>query len=151
MGTALERSESQTGSRAEGGELRDAGVAVDGMDVLAVEAAARAAAPRCAAAAGPMLPRVRTYRFRAHSMFDPELYRDKAEVEEWKQRDPILALRARGCARQRLLDDADAGGASKRTVAAEIDAAVAFAEAGTCEPVADLDRVRLRRARRDGR
>jgi TPP-dependent pyruvate/acetoin dehydrogenase alpha subunit len=71
-------------------------------------------------------------------MFDPELYREKAEVEEWKQRDPIDGfagrLRARG-----ELDDAVLAGLEDE-VAAEIAGAVDFAEAGTWEPVEDLTR-----------
>jgi len=108
---------------------------VDGMDVIAVEAATRAAAEAIRRGEGPWLLEFRTYRFRAHSMFDPELYRDKGEVETWKQRDPIELLRARLASEATLAAseaDLDAG------VMAEIDAAVAFAEAGTWEPVEDL-------------
>jgi pyruvate dehydrogenase E1 component alpha subunit len=60
------------------------------MDVVAVRRGrARRAVRAGARAAGPFFLELRTYRFRAHSMFDPELYRDKAEVEAWKQRGPI--------------------------------------------------------------
>jgi pyruvate dehydrogenase E1 component alpha subunit len=71
-------------------------------------------------------------------MFDPELYREKAEVERWKERDPIRALaeRLRG---EGALDDA-ALAALERGVDEEIVAAVAFAEAGTLEPVSELTR-----------
>jgi TPP-dependent pyruvate/acetoin dehydrogenase alpha subunit len=90
------------------------------------------------AGSGPVFLELRTYRFRAHSMFDPELYREKQEVEAWKRRDPIeLAagrLRARGA-----LDDARLA-AIEREVAQEIESAVAFAEGGTLEPVEDLTR-----------
>jgi pyruvate dehydrogenase E1 component alpha subunit len=69
-------------------------------------------------------------------MADPELYRNKAEVEEWKTRDPIAALAAR--LRERgLLTDADFAAVAE-AVEAEISAAVACAEAGTSEPVEDL-------------
>jgi TPP-dependent pyruvate/acetoin dehydrogenase alpha subunit len=71
-------------------------------------------------------------------MFDPELYRDKREVEAWKERDPIRVfaalLEGRG-----LLDPA-AREALEQEVAREIEEAVAFAEAGTWEPVEDLAR-----------
>ena len=85
---------------------------------------------------GPRFLELKTYRFRAHSMFDPELYRDKAEVEAWKQRDPIVLLRAR-LEREGALDAATAS-AIETEVDAEVAAAVAFAEAGTWEPVEDL-------------
>ncbi len=66
--------------------------AVDGMDVLAVEAATRRAAEPIRRGEGPAFLECRTYRFRAHSMFDAELYRDKSEVEAWKPRDPIATF-----------------------------------------------------------
>ena len=69
-------------------------------------------------------------------MYDPELYRERTEVERWKERDPIVALEARLRARG-LMDDAEMG-ALEGSVAAEIDEAVAFADAGTLEPVTDL-------------
>jgi TPP-dependent pyruvate/acetoin dehydrogenase alpha subunit len=71
-------------------------------------------------------------------MYDPELYRDKAEVEEWKRRDPLLVLSGRDEAAGALDDDVVAE--MEAEVAAEIDDAVAFAEAGTLEPVEDLTR-----------
>jgi TPP-dependent pyruvate/acetoin dehydrogenase alpha subunit len=71
-------------------------------------------------------------------MFDAELYRSKAEVEEWKTRDPIATFVQRLQA-QGLLSEADVA-TIEREVAREIDAAVAFAEAGGWEPVADLAR-----------
>ena len=86
--------------------------------------------------AGPQFLECRTYRFRAHSMFDAELYRDKAEVEEWKKHGPIL--RFGGWLRQNdILHEADLE-KIEAEAAAEVDAAVAFAEAGTWEPTADL-------------
>jgi TPP-dependent pyruvate/acetoin dehydrogenase alpha subunit len=138
MGTALERSESDTDlcEKARGYRMR--AESFDGMDVLAVRDGMRAAVAHVRSGAGPMFVEFRTYRFRAHSMFDPELYRSKAEVERWKQRCPIetffAAMRA-----QDVLAEADRA-AVEREVAAEIDAAVAFAEAGTWEPVEDLTR-----------
>ncbi len=106
---------------------------VDGMDVLAVEGAARRAAAAVRAGGGPHFLEFRTYRFRAHSMFDPELYRDKQRgrgMEEARSRSPTFTatLKAAG-----LLGDADIQRIEKE-VAAEIDEAVAFAEAGTSSP-----------------
>jgi pyruvate dehydrogenase E1 component alpha subunit len=77
---------------------------------------------------------LKTYRFRAHSMYDPDLYRTREEVERWKAHDPIVALAGRLGADEPALAALDA------EVAAEVDEAVAFAEAGTPEPVEDLAR-----------
>lgn len=112
--------------------------AVDGMDLLAVREAADEAVAAVRAGAGPWFLECRTYRFRAHSMFDAELYRDKDEVQHWKERDP-LDIFADELRRRNLLDDEEWQALEKR-VAAEVDEAVAFAEAGTWEPVADLER-----------
>jgi TPP-dependent pyruvate/acetoin dehydrogenase alpha subunit len=71
-------------------------------------------------------------------MFDPELYRSKEEVEEWKERDPIDLLRERLEA-EGILDE-EIWSALEAEVGEEVDAAVAFAEAGTWEPVEELTR-----------
>ena len=84
----------------------------------------------------PFLLEARTYRFRAHSMYDAELYRPREEVERWKKRDPLTLFTARLQAAG-LLDDG-ALAALEAEVAAELDAAVAAAAAAAEEPVADL-------------
>jgi pyruvate dehydrogenase E1 component alpha subunit len=138
MGTALDRSESETDLTLKASSYEMPAWPVDGMDVLAVDAAARRACDAIRAGGGPHFLELRTYRFRAHSMYDPERYREKVEVEEWKERDPldtfVVAATAAG-----LVTDEDVA-AIERDVAAEIDAAIAFAEAGTPEPVEDLTR-----------
>ncbi|MEW6273396.1 MAG: pyruvate dehydrogenase (acetyl-transferring) E1 component subunit alpha [Thermodesulfobacteriota bacterium] len=111
---------------------------VDGMDVAAVEAAAVEAAGAVRSGSGPRFLELRTYRFRAHSMYDPELYRSKEEVEAWKSRDPIALLVTRLRAAS-ALDDADLE-RIEREVAAAVDAAIAFAEESPWEPVEDLMR-----------
>jgi TPP-dependent pyruvate/acetoin dehydrogenase alpha subunit len=138
MGTALSRSESVTDLTVKARSYAVPAEAVDGMDVLAVEAATRRAAAEARADSGPSFLEFRTYRFRAHSMYDPELYRDKAEVEEWKKRCPIATFEAL-LREQSLLSDADRE-RIEAEVAAEVNAAVAFAEAGAWEPVAELNR-----------
>jgi len=138
MGTALARSESETDLCLKASSFEMSAWPVDGMDVVACEAAARRAAESVRAGGGPHFLEFRTYRFRAHSMFDAELYRDKAEVEEWKKRDPIPAFGARA-KEEGLLEDADLA-AIEDAVAAEIAKSVEFAEAGTWEPVEDLTR-----------
>lgn len=138
MGTALALSESETDIHAKAAAYRIPSESVDGMDVVAVEAAASRAAAAIRAGAGPQFLECRTYRFRAHSMFDPQLYRSKEEVEAWKKKGPIVRyeawLRETG-----TLHDADLQ-AIEREIAGEVDAAVAFAEAGTWEPIASLTR-----------
>jgi pyruvate dehydrogenase E1 component alpha subunit len=136
MGTALTRHQAQTDIRLKAETFGMPAEAVDGMDVLAVEAAMRHTVEAVRREGGPRFLEARTYRFRAHSMADPELYRTKEEVEQWKRRDPIAAFVAR-LREQTLLIDAELA-AITAAVEAEIEAAVAFAEAAPWEPVEDL-------------
>jgi pyruvate dehydrogenase E1 component alpha subunit len=136
MGTALERHASDVDLTHTPAAYGIGAAAVDGMDVLAVEQAVRRAAERVRSGQGPFFLELRTYRFRAHSMYDPELYRNKDEVAHWKERDPIALFAARLRA-EGLLTDAELA-AIERGVAAEVERAVAFAEAGPWEPVEDL-------------
>jgi pyruvate dehydrogenase E1 component alpha subunit len=136
MGTALERHQAQTDIASKGQGYGIPAEAVDGMDVLAVEAAARRAAEAVRAGGTPFLLEARTYRFRAHSMYDAELYRSKEEVERWKRRDPIANFVAR-LQEWGLLGRADLA-TVEASVAAEVAEAVAFAEAGPWEPAEDL-------------
>jgi pyruvate dehydrogenase E1 component alpha subunit len=138
MGTRIERALSQTDLTARARTYSVDAESVDGMDVVAVEEAARRATEIVRSGNGPFFLECRTYRFRAHSMFDAELYRDKAEVEEWKRRDPIALLRSRLAAAHQLDDAALA--ALETGVEQEIAHAIAFAEAGTWEPVEQLAR-----------
>jgi pyruvate dehydrogenase E1 component subunit alpha len=138
MGTAIERAQSETDLALKAAAYRIPSWDVDGMDVEAVESAARRATAAVRAGEGPHFLELRTYRFRAHSMFDPELYRDRSEVETWKQRCPIDTFTAK--LRQRgVLDDARLA-SMEALVAQEVDDAVSFAESGTWEPVETLTR-----------
>ena len=136
MGTALTRHQSQTDLTVKAASYNMPATSADGMDALAVHAAAVEALASVRDEGGPAFLELRTYRFRAHSMFDPDLYRDKAEIEAWKQLDPIPALagqlRAAG-----LLDDAGYA-ALDAAAEAEVAEAVAFAEAAEWAPVDDL-------------
>jgi pyruvate dehydrogenase E1 component alpha subunit len=138
MGTALDRSESETDLALKAAAYEMPAWPVDGMDVDAVADAAARAAEAIRGGGGPHFLELRTYRFRAHSMYDPDRYRDKAEIEQWKERDPIGLLRQRlegdGLLAPEDFESMDAA------VTEEIDTAVAFAEAGTDEPVEDLTR-----------
>lgn len=136
MGTHITRHQSQADIRRKAEAYAIPADAVDGMDVIAVEAAARRAAAVVRQGEGPYLLEARTYRFRAHSMYDPELYRSKEEVEQWKQRDPI-ALFVRSLRDRGLLLPADLD-ALEGAVAAEVEAAVQYAEGAPWEPVEDL-------------
>ena len=138
MGTALRYTQASQDIAAKGAAYNMAAAAVDGMDVQAVEAATRGAVDRIRAGAGPFLLECRTYRFRPHSMFDSELYRTRDEVARWRERDPIELLAGR-MTEAGLLDETGRV-ALEREVAAEVEAAVAFAEAGTWEPVEELTR-----------
>jgi pyruvate dehydrogenase E1 component alpha subunit len=138
MGTAIERYESQTDLALKAASYEMTAWSVDGMDVLAVEDAARKAVAEVRDGGRPCFLELKTYRFRAHSMYDPDLYRTKEEIERWKQHDPIPALidRLRSAG---LLDDQDLE-QLEQTVADQIDAAIAFAEAGSLEPAEELER-----------
>ncbi|HEY0878109.1 MAG TPA: pyruvate dehydrogenase (acetyl-transferring) E1 component subunit alpha [Zeimonas sp.] len=145
MGTALARSQSNVDLCARARSYGMAAESVDGMDVLAVRQAARDAVDAMRQTPGPRFLELRTYRFRAHSMFDPELYRSKEEVEQWKKRCPIAGFTRLALA-QRLLS-ADDVEAIEAAVAGEIDDAVRAAEAGTWEPIENLENhVRAERA-----
>ncbi|MCC6435874.1 MAG: pyruvate dehydrogenase (acetyl-transferring) E1 component subunit alpha [Acidimicrobiales bacterium] len=137
MGTALERSEADTDLSVRAATYGMAAWSVDGMDVEAVQHATRRALAMVRAGQ-PCFLELRTYRFRAHSMYDPELYRDKAEVARWKERDPIAAFRGRLEAAGVL--SPEEAERLDREAAARVDDAVAFAEAGTLEPLETLTR-----------
>lgn len=138
MGTALDRSQSQTDLCAKASAYKVDARAVDGMDVIAVHEAACDAVEHIRAGRGPFFLECRTYRFRAHSMFDPQLYRDKDEVEQWKARGPIHAYSTRLKA-EGLLDEPGFL-AILSQVDAEVEAAVTYAENGSLEPLEDLSR-----------
>lgn len=138
MGTALARSESQTDIHLKAQNYNIASEVVDGMDVLAVEAATQRAVAQVRRGEGPYFLELRSYRYRAHSMSDPELYRSKEEVAQYRGRDPLSLFEAhlRGAG---MLNDADLK-ALEADVANEVAWAVAEAENGAWEPVADLER-----------
>jgi pyruvate dehydrogenase E1 component alpha subunit len=138
MGTAIEQAEAQTDVA---GKARVYGIpaeVVDGMDVFAVEDATRAAAARVRTGAGPAFLELRTYRFRGHSMFDAQLYRDKAEIEAWQKKGPLITLTTR--LKALGLMNEDDYQRLERAARAEVETAVDFAERAEFEPVAQLER-----------
>ena len=138
MGTALTLSESETDIGRKAACYRITSEAVDGMDVVAVEAAARRAAQAVRETRKPYFLECRTYRLRAHSMFDPQLYRDKAEIESWRPREPIL--RFQGWLEANHMVHPNEVMRMTAEIDLEIAEAVSFAEAGTWEPVEQLCR-----------
>lgn len=138
MGTAIDREMSQTDLTAKAASYRVPTASVDGMDVLACHTAAEQAVDHIRTNGGPFFVEFRTYRFRPHSMFDPELYRDKAEVKKWRERDPIRLL-TETCLAEKLVSTDDIA-AFESAADDEIADAVAYAEAGTWESVDDLTR-----------
>jgi pyruvate dehydrogenase E1 component alpha subunit len=138
MGTALTLSESETDLHVKAASYRLTAEAVDGMDVIAVEAATRRAVAAIRKTGKPYFLECRTYRLRAHSMFDAQLYRDKTEVEAWREKGPIVRfeswLEANHMIHAEDMTSIEAG------IAAEIADAIGFAEAGTWEPVEQLTR-----------
>jgi 2-oxoisovalerate dehydrogenase E1 component len=138
MGSALGRTESETDIHAKAAAYGIASEVVDGQDVVAVEAAARRAIASIRETGSPYFLECRTYRFRAHSMFDAQLYRDKEEIAKFRAKGPIVRFQG-WLLENHLLQDSDIA-RIEAEVDAEISDAVAFAEAGTWEPVETLTR-----------
>jgi pyruvate dehydrogenase E1 component alpha subunit len=136
MGTALGRHSAVTDLQRKGESLGVPGMRCDGMDVVDThkvigEAVERVRAERC-----PMLVEAITYRFRGHSMADPEDYRSKEEVLHWRERDPIPAFDA--LLEREGIIDAAARAAIDAQALAQVDAAVQFAEASPFPPAQTL-------------
>ncbi len=136
MGTALARSESQTDLCIKASSYKMPSVKADGMDVVAAHDATRQAVQHVRSGKGPCFVEFQTYRFRGHSMFDPDLYRDKAEIEQWKARGPIHTFSARLKAQGQLSEAQFL--AIDAQVETEVQAAVDFAEASGWEPLETL-------------
>ena len=138
MGTALTLSESETDIQRKASCYRIDSETVDGMDVVAIEAAARRAIQAVRESRKPYFLECRTYRLRAHSMFDAQLYRDKGEIESWRHKEPIV--RFQGWLEANHMIHPEDVPRIEAEIDAEVAEAVAFAEAGTWEPVEQLTR-----------
>ncbi|WP_406830662.1 pyruvate dehydrogenase (acetyl-transferring) E1 component subunit alpha [Pedococcus sp. KACC 23699] len=138
MGTSLAREHAQTDLAARAAGYGMVAWSVDGMDAVAVREATTRALAYVRDSGSPCFLELHTYRFRAHSMYDPDLYRDKAEVKDWRRSDPIPALAASltgaGTVTTAQLEEWE------REISTEIAAATAAADAAEPEPVADLER-----------
>jgi pyruvate dehydrogenase E1 component alpha subunit len=127
MGTALSRHSAVTDLRRKGESLGVPGVRCDGMDVLDTYAVVYEAVERVRQTHEPLLVEAVTYRFRGHSMADPEQYRTKEEVAHWRERDPIPAF-GRTLVREGILEEAELEAIDAEAMRA-VDEAVQFAEA----------------------
>lgn len=136
MGTAVHRASATLEMFRKAAPHGIPGERVDGMDVLAVREAATKAVEHARRGDGPYFLEVLTYRFRGHSMADPILYRDKAEVEEWKQRDPIVIFRQR-LEKEGLLSPQELEQIERETDELVVEA-VRFAEESPDPPLTDL-------------
>ncbi|AKQ47594.1 pyruvate dehydrogenase [Rufibacter radiotolerans] len=138
MGTALRYTHAMTELEKKGAAYDITSAAVDGMDLPAVMQAATAAAQTVRETGKPFFLVCNTYRFRAHSMFDAELYREKSEVDQWKLRDPIQAY-SNLLLQQQLVSEPELA-TMETQIDQEIQGAVDFAEACSWEPLEELTR-----------
>jgi pyruvate dehydrogenase E1 component subunit alpha len=127
MGTALRRHSAVTDLQRKGESLGVPGMRCDGMDVIDTHAVVAEAVRRVREERRPVLVEAVTYRFRGHSMADPEDYRSKEEVARWRERDPIPAFAERLIA-EGVIDEAERERIDEQAIA-RVDAAVAFADA----------------------
>jgi pyruvate dehydrogenase E1 component alpha subunit len=127
MGTSLSRHSAVTDLQRKGESLGVPGMRCDGMDVLDTYAVLCEAIARVREERSPVLVEAVTYRFRGHSMADPEQYRSKEEVAHWRERDPIPAFGQRLVA-EHVLGEAELAQIDARAIE-RVDAAVEFAEA----------------------
>jgi pyruvate dehydrogenase E1 component subunit alpha len=134
MGTSVERHSAQTdlSKKAEGYGIP--GRRIDGMDVLAVREAVAEGIRLAREERRPTLVEAFTYRFRGHSAADPEVYREREEVEEWREKDPIESF-ARRCVEAGVLGEREVQEVREKAEGAVL-AAVEFAESSP-EPALD--------------
>lgn len=138
MGTSLVSSESQIDLALKAAAYAIPAWTVDGMDVIEVARAMERALTAVRAGGGPMFIEFQTYRFRAHSMFDPDLYRERDEIERWKDRDPIVVF-TRRLIDERLTTEEETA-RMWESARRETERAVEFAEQSPSEQVETLER-----------
>jgi pyruvate dehydrogenase E1 component alpha subunit len=136
MGTALERHSAVTDLFLRGEGYGVPGMRCDGMDAVDTHAVTAEALRRAREERQPILVEAITYRFRGHSMADPEEYRTKEQVEEWRRRDPITSFGARLVAEGVIT--AQEREAIDREAIEQVDEAVAFADASPFPPPESL-------------
>ena len=138
MGTALSLSESEPDIASKASSYAIDSCQVDGMNVVDVEAAVAAALETVRVQGKPYLLECLTYRFKGHSMFDSELYREKDEVKKWQEDGPIQRLSGWLRDNQLLTDNQLA--MMEYEIKSEIQQAIKFAEQGEWEATTDLYR-----------
>lgn len=138
MGTAIKYSHSVTEIEKKGAAYNIESCAVNGMNLLEIIDAANTAVAKIKKEGKPYLLVCNTYRFRAHSMFDAELYRDKKEVEAWKKLDPIPQFQ-NYLLKEKLITQSEITDFENK-IEIKIQKAVDFAEAGTWESSTELTR-----------
>ena len=136
MGTAIRFTHSMQELEKKGAEYGIESAAVDGMDLMKVMDAANTGVQKVRSSGKPYLLVCNTYRFRAHSMFDAELYRDKKEVEEWKKHDPIPQFQ-QYLLQEKLITETEIAEFESK-IEKKIQKSVDFAEVGTWEPIDQL-------------
>lgn len=136
MGTAIQYTHAVTDLKKKAPAYGITSASVDGMDVLSTLKAAEYAIDMIHKTGKPFFLICNTYRFKAHSMFDAELYREKSEVEQWKKRDPIPQF-VKYLMHHDLLSDVEVTEMDER-IEKEAQKAIDFAEAGTWEPIDEL-------------
>lgn len=136
MGTALERHSAVTELYRRGDGFGVPGVRCDGMDVMDTHRVMRDAIRRAREERQPVLVEAMTYRFRGHSMADPEEYRTKDQVAEWRERDPIKTF-SRALESAGAIGDGEAKSLDEE-IMGRIDEAVAFADRSAFPPPESL-------------
>jgi pyruvate dehydrogenase E1 component alpha subunit len=138
MGTALKYTLASVDLETKAAAYGIESMAVDGMDISAVYQAAKLATEKIRSTGKPIFLVCNTYRFRAHSMFDTELYREKSEVESWKKQDPISRFQEYALKEQLLT--ADELTWMDGVIEKEVQQAVDYAEAAGWESLEDMNR-----------
>lgn len=138
MGTSIKLTHAMQQLEKKGAAYGIESAAVDGMDLLAVMEATQKAIKTIKEKGKPYFLVCNTYRFRAHSMFDADLYREKSEVEEWKKKDPIPKFQE-FLLKEKLIT-AKQTAEIENVVESQLEEAIKFAENGTLEDTSNLTR-----------
>ena len=138
MGTALKRSQSQLDLVKKANAYNVTANSVDGMNIIEVIEKTQIALDFIQREQRPYFLEFKTYRFRPHSMFDPELYRNKEEVMNWKEKCPIQAFKG-SLLEKGLISELHIQELTQK-VEKEIQEAITFAEQGSLEPIDDLEK-----------
>jgi pyruvate dehydrogenase E1 component alpha subunit len=136
MGTALVRYSAQTDLLKKSTSYNMYGQSIDGMNIYEVIEKTQAAVTYAKQDKKPVFLEFKTYRFRPHSMFDPDLYRQKSEINEWKKKCPIEFFK-NSLLEKKLLNIDDLNKINE-DIEIELQAAVTFAEQASLEPLSEL-------------